>query len=63
MNTIDKITTKLTEEFDAFVLLGCIYNPVTDETETRMIRRGNVYACEGMLRDQVEVVAEIEEDG
>jgi hypothetical protein len=45
----------LEELFDAFVILGSIYDPSTGQTHSQVFQHGNHYAILGMIEDFKEV--------
>lgn len=65
MNKVEQIEKLLTQEFDAYIIVGSIYNPLTRETTMSTMRHGNGYAIEGMLSELacIDEYAEEEDDG
>jgi len=61
MTGLEKVEKILLEEFDAYVILGTMYDPSSGITNVSVTRRGNAYAIESMLREQVDMVDGMEE--
>ena len=54
---MDKFTTilrELEEYFDAFIVIGSMYNPSDGSTATTVVKHGNSYAVMGMLEEACE---------
>jgi hypothetical protein len=49
MTRLEQALRILEDEFDAFVIMGSMYNPDKGITEASHYARGNGYAIEGMV--------------
>lgn len=54
MDKFKAILRELEEYFDAFVLIGSMYNPADGSTATTVVKHGNSYAVMGMLEEAYE---------
>jgi hypothetical protein len=54
MSAIDRALRILNEEFDAFILLGSMYNPLDGETKDTRITRGNTHIVQDLIREESE---------
>lgn len=62
MSNLDHALNLLTDEFDAFIILGSMHNPLTGSTTVTRISKGNAYAIEGMIARECEGTLLDEED-
>ena len=65
MNRLEQVERVLMEEFDAYIVVGSMYDPESGNTTMNTMRHGNGYAIEGMLDELAKDMeyAEEEEDG